>query len=545
MFGQFRLAAVVLNRLAIVVCLLVAGRMASAADVTPHQLLAHGDNGRFWVARIEQTPGLPNSLHTTVYYRLLGQDGKWQQLTREPIPAKVAAMASQNSVAAALLDDGTWMLLYGDGHSVNGGPLPRPARMVALAGSSNSWWALGVVPGGMNGLSLPSATQPLTALTQPAATTQIATTRPQSQPVADRLVLFQLWGNDWKPRIELPDPISDAPSASLTFVDDVPYVANLDAGSVLRVRHVENGHWKTDAELTGLKQLAAFQLLGNSTVPRLWVEEQTGPDRLYTYGTKPAALIDLPPIPGSIPSERAFAIAFGKFRMVAVVKGNLQEQDFSLQTGAPDGPPFVVAVPQPSPLVDLERVQSIIVTLALIVAIFGSFRQRSVMRESPLKLEEITLAPVGRRLVAGLIDVAPIILATVGALFRFHTGQLITDQSPSFMFMLIYWCAGIFYVVYTTVIESLAGRSLGKLLMGLRVIGLDGQPAKPGALVLRNVLRVIEVGLAFIPVLMILLFPLRQRAGDVAAGTLVVMDDGTAQKKEKQDEAAGETKDRS
>ena len=36
-------------------------------------------------------------------------------------------------------------------------------------------------------------------------------------------------------------------------------------------------------------------------------------------------------------------------------------------------------------------------------------------------------------------------------------------------------------------------------------------------------MRVIEVGIAFVPLLMIGAFPLRERAGDVAAGTLVVV----------------------
>jgi uncharacterized RDD family membrane protein YckC len=96
------------------------------------------------------------------------------------------------------------------------------------------------------------------------------------------------------------------------------------------------------------------------------------------------------------------------------------------------------------------------------------------------------------------------------------------------------------------VIESTSGRSLGKLLMGLRVIGLDGQPARPGALVTRNVLRVIEVGLGFLPVLMVLLFPLRQRAGDVAAGTLVVTaESGAPSQDEKVQEPTQSTQDKS
>jgi uncharacterized RDD family membrane protein YckC len=113
------------------------------------------------------------------------------------------------------------------------------------------------------------------------------------------------------------------------------------------------------------------------------------------------------------------------------------------------------------------------------------------------------------------------ILAVFAALVRFRNVQIIPEQSRAVLVLIIYWSAGIFYIIYTTVIESLAGRSLGKLLMGLRVVGLDGEPANPGALTTRNILRVIEVGLLFLPLLLVPLSPRRQRAGDVAAGTLV------------------------
>jgi uncharacterized RDD family membrane protein YckC len=100
--------------------------------------------------------------------------------------------------------------------------------------------------------------------------------------------------------------------------------------------------------------------------------------------------------------------------------------------------------------------------------------------------------------------------------------QLVPNQEQNLLALIIYWSGGIFYILYTTVIEAVAGRSLGKMLLGLRVIGLDGQPASAGALVTRNVLRLIEVGLFFFPLLLLPFLPLRQRAGDVAAGTLVV-----------------------
>ena len=61
------------------------------------------------------------------------------------------------------------------------------------------------------------------------------------------------------------------------------------------------------------------------------------------------------------------------------------------------------------------------------------------------------------------------------------------------------------------------------MLVGTRVISLDGSRPSPAAIVTRNLLRPFDVILLFVP----LLSPLRQRVGDMAAGTIVVMDTGT------------------
>ena len=60
------------------------------------------------------------------------------------------------------------------------------------------------------------------------------------------------------------------------------------------------------------------------------------------------------------------------------------------------------------------------------------------------------------------------------------------------------------------------------MTFGLRVVNLDGSRVRPRAAMLRNILRVVDLTLALFPLVMIFLSPLRQRIGDVAAGTLVV-----------------------
>ena len=483
----------------------------------PHDLLAHGDSEQFWIARVEQTPKLPNSLGTTIYYRQLGQEGKWQTLTATPLPARVVSLASRNGLAAALIDDGSWVLLNPDSGPFTAGPLPGPARMVALAGSANAWWAVGAVPGGIAGLP---ATR---AASQPSAGARAASTQSSTQPgAATQLVLFTLTGNDWTPRGELSDPILTPPAVSLVVIDDVPYLADLISGGV-RVRHLNKDRWVTDATVGTLPPLAGFKLLGASQVPRLWVEPLSGPDRIYSLNA-PGATMELAAIPGNSPAGRAVAVATGKIRLLGIVRDEVIEQDYGLSSLKPDGAASAIPLPRPNALENLQQYQVWLVTFALVLAILGSFRQRAAMRGSALKVESIPLAPLGRRLAAGLIDALPAILAFTFGFIRFGSAKSVTESNRPAVYLLIYWSAGIFYILWLTVIESIAGRSAGKLLMNLKIIGLDGKPALPGALITRNLLRSIDVGVWFLPLLMIVLMPLRQRAGDVAAGTLVVSD---------------------
>jgi uncharacterized RDD family membrane protein YckC len=92
--------------------------------------------------------------------------------------------------------------------------------------------------------------------------------------------------------------------------------------------------------------------------------------------------------------------------------------------------------------------------------------------------------------------------------------------------------AGVFTLAlaltYFFVAEATTGRTLGKRLMGLRVVMRDGRPAPANAVAARTVLRLIDAlpgawmlgGLT-----MLLTGGRRQRLGDLAAGTVVRRDD--------------------
>ena len=81
------------------------------------------------------------------------------------------------------------------------------------------------------------------------------------------------------------------------------------------------------------------------------------------------------------------------------------------------------------------------------------------------------------------------------------------------------------WVSYFVLLEWLwNGQTIGKRRAGLRVIGPDGEPARFTAVLIRNLLRVVDFlpGWYALGLVMMFLTPRSQRLGDLAAGTYVV-----------------------
>ena len=78
---------------------------------------------------------------------------------------------------------------------------------------------------------------------------------------------------------------------------------------------------------------------------------------------------------------------------------------------------------------------------------------------------------------------------------------------------------------------SLCGELAGKGA-SWSVVNTEGQTPTTGALIIRNLLRIFDVSLFFLPLIAVALFPLRQRAADLAAGTLVVLNGSATDQKQ-------------
>jgi uncharacterized RDD family membrane protein YckC len=130
----------------------------------------------------------------------------------------------------------------------------------------------------------------------------------------------------------------------------------------------------------------------------------------------------------------------------------------------------------------------------------------------------------GRRIVAALIDFIPLIGLYVLMVVAFGDvtsgeNQFSVDLSggPLLLYLLL-------SLAYFVVLEALTGRTVGKMIMGLQVVSLDGEPYDLAACLIRNVLRIVDGLPAFyiVGLISVAVTSKKQRLGDLAAGTTVV-----------------------
>ena len=130
----------------------------------------------------------------------------------------------------------------------------------------------------------------------------------------------------------------------------------------------------------------------------------------------------------------------------------------------------------------------------------------------------MTYVGVGLRFVAVIID--SVILMAVGWLLATVFGGASSsgfelNGAPALLLFLI----GFGYYI---VLEVVLGGTLGKLVVGIRVYTVDGQPISWGASVIRNLLRIVDGFFGYlVGAIFVWTSDQKQRLGDRAAKTVV------------------------
>jgi uncharacterized RDD family membrane protein YckC len=133
---------------------------------------------------------------------------------------------------------------------------------------------------------------------------------------------------------------------------------------------------------------------------------------------------------------------------------------------------------------------------------------------------ELPVASIGPRILAATADY--LLLATIAGAVTVAVIAAAVATGIGFGWGVAVWALVMFCLNtgFFAVLEvAMAGQTPGKRLLKLRVVTADGGTPATGALVLRNLLRVVD---NLVGVVLIAVDPLARRLGDRLAGTLVV-----------------------
>lgn len=134
----------------------------------------------------------------------------------------------------------------------------------------------------------------------------------------------------------------------------------------------------------------------------------------------------------------------------------------------------------------------------------------------------IPLAGAGARMMALIIDLLAIMAIATTGLTVFRVFERLAPDVIGGVVTLVYFAVSTGYGIVMEIVWN--GQTLGKRLLGLRVIDRGARPARPAQMVIRNLLRPVDS----LPALYLTgaascwLTKHRQRLGDLAAGTVVV-----------------------
>jgi uncharacterized RDD family membrane protein YckC len=513
----------------LVLTLLVSTATLRTARAGTYDLFAEGADERLWTAQVVSNAdkNLPNQ-RTVIRVRGAGDSERWRQVAE--IAKEASSLTHRGGELVVLLEDGDWRFVSDSGIR-SGDRLPGNVPVLAIAGDGQTLWAVGLAPEPTTTTSTAPTTHATTRpgdVERTAATA--ATTRAATGPLPT--FLYRLDRGRWTPIVQLPSrllPLGDlaAPNAlRMTVLDGRPLLAGrmLD-GSIHTVQLADGNVWLDRGVIKPAFNVRRHELFVHRGRAMLWLAAEVSAGDVYQLADRwqgPTALRTQPPLgPGY---DRAIAVAFGRLRLLYVGgDGLLTEQSFNAD-GMAEGPPTQAKVQSQPPDPRITQFVQLGVMLLLMFVMLSTLRRRGSIQDAMRRAHKLPLAPLVIRFLAGVVDALPLIAVPAFIVFSapaMDSAQL-QDRMNDPAVQAWEGAAALFYLAYTALSEALFGRTLGKLLFGLRVVNLDGSRVRPRAALLRNVLRIVDLTLALFPLVMVFLSPLRQRIGDVAAGTLVV-----------------------
>ncbi len=468
--------------------------------------------------------------------------------------------------------------------------VPAGLEPMSVAADAQGLWLLARVtdPSALDELHRPQTPSTLPATQPDAAEADLSSAAPQAQAEADAVpppdvVLLVLRRARWE-RIDLPPSLVETTSSTgprfsggtkplpwdavlvRTQEQEGPpllVVGRRGGGDVVSVYHFEpdedSGRWRAEShEVTTGHRVHAVELMGQVAVGR----EHYSPSELTVElsllrrgQTLAVGELKLPHEPSSAP----WCLTADEQRIILVtaageVNGPSSGADSAAAgrsaepvarwtamdlRGRIEPPPTSLREqPRPAPMADpdfIVLVGTLVLASGLILLVFA----RRQPGQGPPKLAEgLMPAELVRRLAGGTIDLAPWLAAAMLSFGDFDPQGLFEQwpgRSGGWNAMSQGALAIGLYVVYCLVAELFIGRTLGKIVLGMRVTDMDGRRPRPWQIVVRNVLKVPDL-IAWPLLLLPVFIPIRQRLGDLVAGTVVLMQTSDSHKSDAGDE---------
>ncbi|GIW75249.1 MAG: hypothetical protein KatS3mg104_0312 [Phycisphaerae bacterium] len=442
-------------------------------------LQAVGSRTDFWVAR---TMTVGQELMTNIYKRTDPVAGSWKQVAR--FQSSITSLALVGNRLAVLLPSGEWRMID-DSPGPLGAAFPYGYQPIALFSD----------PEGLLAVAKRSGPVPETSAI--------------SQTESDEIVILQHLQNVWSVLMPIPDEIAIEPISVLKTRHSI-YLAGRQ-GEFVEVYVQSQNRWERLWRLDGTA-IRRWKLLPGPDVPLLATMTDRGVWRVYFVGS------DTPirePSEPYLPSD--ITMVGPTLRIVYAEDQTIKQLAYDDYGRGATYPVTVIAHTPPAQ----ETMQTWVQILGLILltlTMLLTFRQKPATPDELLHRGAFQVSPYPRRFAAGLIDAIP---QLVGAVWTLDLVQQSPASSTTLYANAPYLAGTFVYLLHVTISEVIWGCSVGKFLFGLRVVSYDGSRAPTERILLRNLLRLVDM-LFYAPLLLIFLTPMRQRVGDLAAKTIVI-----------------------
>lgn len=298
-----------------------------------------------------------------------------------------------------------------------------------------------------------------------------------------------------------------------------------EAGELRVYTRRENGRWSTQ----GLPGPPGKPVDGVKRIEGQWVawRRVKGEAKVSVFLLRGQGAVELGAIRVPLRAEEATVDLVAHQEMLALVGVPREGEPFWSRVDVRGHimPAEALAPREPNPFMEAaDHLVLVGVLLLATVVMFICWRRdpAGVRIELPASLVP---ASIGARYGAGVLDLLPpagasMLVYGIGpeALLEHwpgHSGGWMAAAPGATVIGL--------FALYTLFFEFFWGRTPGKALLGLRVAGFRGEPARFPQVLVRNLMKVFEL-VAWLLLLMPLLSPWRQRLGDLVARTLVVTD---------------------